>query len=156
MNRERISDWLQLGASIGVILSLIFVGLEIQQSREIAIADIYQQRTALMLQQLSFVVPPEAIDESWRKERAGEELTQDDEFYLYMRTASRIAYWENNHFQYQQGLLSEEQWVASSKAILQRANDPQFRRIWDIEREIVRKSFADVVDEILDWPADEN
>ena len=41
MDSSRLNAWFQVAASVGVILSLIFVGLEIQQSREIAIADIY-------------------------------------------------------------------------------------------------------------------
>ena len=49
LDNSKLNDWLQLAASVGVILSLIFVGLEIKQSREIAIADIYQQRTAILI-----------------------------------------------------------------------------------------------------------
>ena len=140
---------MQILASVGVILSLIFVGLQIQQSREIAIADIYQQRTALLLQQLSLVIPPEEIHKAWRKERAGELLSPDDEFAIYIRTAARIAYWENNHFQYQIGLLAEEQWNASKNAIRIAVMGPTFLDVWEIERGQVRKSFADAIDEIV-------
>ena len=42
MKSESINQWVTLGANIGVILSLIFVGVQVQLSREIAIADIYQ------------------------------------------------------------------------------------------------------------------
>ena len=59
MNSKTLNNWMQFLASIGVILSLIFIGVQIQQSREIAIADIYQQRTALLLQHFSFSVPAE-------------------------------------------------------------------------------------------------
>ena len=72
MESRRLNDWMQIFALVGVIVSLIFVGLEIRQSREIAIADIYQQRTALLLQDLTFANPSEAIAESVRKEREGE------------------------------------------------------------------------------------
>ena len=79
MNSEKLNDWIQIIASIGVILSLIFVGLQIQQSREIAIADIYQQRTELLLQNFDFAVPAETEFEAWMKERAGEPLNSDEE-----------------------------------------------------------------------------
>ena len=41
MNSETLNNWMQFLASVGVILSLIFVGVQVKQSREIAIADIY-------------------------------------------------------------------------------------------------------------------
>ena len=39
----------QLLGILGVIASLLFVGFEIKQSRDIAIADIYQQRSSMAL-----------------------------------------------------------------------------------------------------------
>jgi len=74
MNSKTLNNWMQFLASVGVILSLIFVGVQIQQSREIAIADIYQQRTALLLQHFSFAVPTETEFRAWMKDRAGEPL----------------------------------------------------------------------------------
>ena len=113
---------MQFLASVGVILSLIFVGVQIQQSREIAIAEIYQQRTALLLQSWSFAVPAETEFRAWMKDRAGEPLNPDEKYALTTRYAARIAYWENNHFQYQIGLLPEEQWEASKNSIRGQAN----------------------------------
>jgi hypothetical protein len=150
MVSAKLNDWIQILTSVGVILSLIFVGLQIQQSREIAIADIYQQRTAILIQQLGFSFPPEVAYESWRKARAGEELSPEDELVIHISIAARIAYWENNHFQYQLGLMPEEQWEASRKAIGGMAKrDPRFLTVWNTERTVVRKSFADEVDLIL-------
>jgi hypothetical protein len=150
MDKSKLNDWLQLAASIGVILSLIFVGLEIQQSREIAIADIYQQKTAILIDQLAFGMPAEAVHEARRKSRLGEDLSSEDEFAIYLSLAARIAYWENNHFQYQMGLMPAEQWQASRNAIARRAKgDPNFLVAWAQERPVVRQSFADAVDQIL-------
>ncbi len=149
MDSIKFNNWLQILASVGVILSLIFVGLQIQQSREIAIADIYQQRTALLLQQVGLSTPPEKVLQALSKEWAGESLDRSDEWVLYMATASRLAYWENNHFQYQLGLLSEEQWEASRNAIRGLSTNPRFLKTWELEHDIVRRSFAEAVDELL-------
>jgi hypothetical protein len=155
MDKTRLNNWLQFGASVGVILSLIFVGLEIQQSRDIAIADIYQQRTEILLNQLSFGLPPEVVYAALRKARAGEELTEEEEYVVFIGVAARVAYWENNHFQFQLGLMSLEQWEASRKSIALRADNPAFLKAWEEERHTVRKSFADEVDQILSDAASE-
>jgi hypothetical protein len=150
MDKSKINEWLQLAASVGVILSLIFVGLEIQQSRDIAIADIYQQKTAILIDQLAFGMPAEKVYYARLKARSGEDLSAEDEFNLYISLAARIAYWENNHFQFQMGLMTEEQWQASRNSIARRAKiDPNFLVAWARERPVVRRSFAEAVDQIL-------
>jgi len=40
MKSTRIEDWLQIAGLFGVIGSLIFVGLQMRQDREIALAEI--------------------------------------------------------------------------------------------------------------------
>ena len=87
------------------------------------------------------------------KERAGEPLNPDEEYALINRFAARIAYWENNHFQYQIGLLPQEQWEASKNSIRGQANRPAFLDAWERERFQFRKSFADEVDGILEEQA---
>ena len=149
MNSERLNHWMQFLASVGVILSLIFVGVQIQQSRDIAIADIYQQRTALLLQSWSFAVPVETEFRAWMKHSAGQPLDPDEKYALANRYAARIAYWENNHFQYQIDLLPEEQWEASRNSIRGQADQQAFLDTWERERFQLRKSFADEVDQIL-------
>jgi len=44
MNPERMHDWLQIVGMAAVVASLIFVGLQLKQSQEIAIAGQYQAR----------------------------------------------------------------------------------------------------------------
>ena len=153
MNSKTLNNWMQFLASVGVILSLIFVGVQVQQSREIAIADIYQQRTALLLQHFSFAVPTETEFRAWMKDRAGEPLNPDEKYALTNRYAARIAYWENNHFQYQIGLLPEEQWEASKNSIRGQANRQAFLDTWEQERFQLRRSFADEIDGLLEEEA---
>ncbi len=153
MNSKMLNDWMQFLASIGVILSLIFVGVQIRQSRDIAIADIYQQRTALLLDNFYVDVPAETEFRAFMKERAGEPLNPDETYALMKRYAARIAYWENNHFQYQIGLLPVEQWEASKNSIRGQADRQAFLDTWESERFQLRKSFADEVDTIIEAAA---
>ena len=149
MKSKSLNNWMQFLAAVGVILSLIFVGVQIQQSREIAIAEIYQQRTALLLENFSIAVPTETEFRAWMKVRTGEPLNPDEKFALTTRYAARIAYWENNHFQYQIGLLPEEQWEASKNSIRGQATQQAFLDTWERERFQLRRSFADEIDVIL-------
>ena len=150
MKKIDISQTINILANVGVVLSLIFVGVQIQQSRQIAVADIYQQRTALLLQSFYSAVPAETEFRAWMKDSAGEPLTAEERYALTNRYAARIAYLENNHLQYQIGLLPEEQWEASKNSIRGQAERQVFLDTWERERFQLRRSFVDEVDRILE------
>ena len=44
MLTEKINDWLQIVGMVGIIGSLIFVGLQLKQSQDIAVAGQNQER----------------------------------------------------------------------------------------------------------------
>jgi hypothetical protein len=150
MDWAKFNDWLRVAGFTGVIASLMFVGLEMQQSRQIAIADIYQQRTAILIDVHSIRLSSEILHNSGNRFFAGEELTDWDQALLRGSWNPLMAYWENNHFQYQLGLMPEEQWIASRNAMRGRANNPNFLEWWEVERSSWRRSFAQAVDEVIE------
>ena len=44
MNSEKVNDWLQLVGMVAIVASLLFVGLQLKLSQDIAIAAQYQAR----------------------------------------------------------------------------------------------------------------
>ena len=149
MNTERLQDWLQTVGLGGVIVSLIFVGLQIQQSRQIAVADIYQQRTALVMQAQTSSFSPEQWQAAARKQMAGQELDELENLTLMLRMAIWFSYHENTHFQNQIGLLSDEHWETGRNHIQFLTRSEWSRQWWENSRGIHRKSFADEVDRII-------
>ena len=149
MDWAKFNDWLQVAGFTGVIASLIFVGLEMQQSRQIAIADIYQQRAALVIQVQTSMFSPEQHREAYDTQAADGPLTASEKDLLQFAQNPWFSYWENNHFQYQVGLLSEEQWFASRNSMRHRMQEPIYREWWETERLEWRESFAQAVDEVV-------
>ena len=150
MNSEKLHDWLQITGLFGVIASLLFVGLEMQQSRQIAIADIYQQRAEMIVQVNSIPLTSQILYEIWSKVEAGETLTNTEQELLNQSWNPYFNYVENNHFQYQLGLLSEEQWISSRNNLRSRARNPLFLEWWEVERENWRESFAQEIDDLIE------
>ena len=146
---EQLQNWLQIAGLGGVILSLIFVGLEIQQSRQIAIADIYQQRTALVMHAQTSNFSPELFIEARRKREAGEELDSSDEVILETAMDVWVSYHENNHFQNQMGLLPDEHWETGRNHLRQLMRLERNRAWWEEHRDVYRDSFAAEVDQII-------
>ena len=150
MDSARLSDWLQVAGLFGVIGSLVFVGLAVQQTRQIAIADVYQQRSALAIQLQTSVLANEPLLVAFEKGTSGEPLTRLEERYLYFQNNPWLTYWENIHFQYEIGLMAEEQWLATRESLASWTRWHGTLDYWANHRSQWRKSFAEAVDEVFE------
>ena len=149
MNTEQLQNWLQIVGLGGVIVSLKFVGFEIQQSRQIAIADVYQQRAALVVEVQNGQMANDRLFGVHDKLEEGQALGASEERLLNVSIQPWLSYYENNHFQYEIGLLSEEHWVSSREALRSLAGTPFFQERWTRDRKTWRESFAQEIDELI-------
>ena len=69
----------ELVGSTAIVASLIFVGLEMRQSRQIAVADIYQQKTALLIEVQQFMRTTDGRTNAYALILSDQPLTPDDE-----------------------------------------------------------------------------
>jgi len=146
MNIERI---LNIVGVIGIIASLIFVGLELQQSQRIALAGQQQARTELnsnrLLTELELVgvIGPDAIT-------AGIEWERMDAQQKVIREQTQRWFWmltENNFFQNEMGMLSEEIWGQVDGYIKARYSECHLRHIYD-----AGKKYQPLVDYVNNLP----
>jgi len=146
---DRTQSWLQMVGLIGVIASLMFVGFELKQSRDIAIAQMYQDRAALDIQVRSYMAPSERIYDALQKSAEGKELTSQEQIAVNRAIGNILIYWETNHLLYEMGMLDDEHWEASLRSIDYISGIAHFDAAWNDERSSFRKSFQMVVDERL-------
>ena len=120
MELERTNVWLQLSGMIGLIASLTFVGLQLKQSQDIAIAAQYGDRSAEATQYWRFVAEfPELLEDVGKRHREhvaaannyNDELSDEQIGLRYVQTRSYIESWDNNYFQYISGFMAEESWA---------------------------------------------
>jgi hypothetical protein len=94
----------------GVIASLIFVGLQLNQTQQIALSSTYQARSAATVESLMAAISSAEFLSASAKIYAGksDEPTMQEavawEYYL----GAEMTLFENNHQQYKMGFLSEE------------------------------------------------
>ena len=145
----KLNDRLQIIGMAGIIASLVFVGLEMRQSRQIAVADIYQQKTALLIEVQQFMRTTDGRTNAYALILSGQPLTPDDESTIRRSNPTWIAYWENNHFQYQLGMMTAEQWASSRNAMRAWFEFPGNQVWWVKQREIWRETFVVEVDGVI-------
>lgn len=137
---------IQLMGMLGVIGSLIFVGLEMRQSQRIAISAQHQERAASAVAMIvGFLESGEDWDATVRPDSASE-----------LEVARRNAYqinWyfaENDFNQYQNGLLPENDWEAKINIVEFLLSECDLRPIVDFRKRFWSTDFMEVISSIED------
>lgn len=144
-----LNEWLQIIGTFGVVLSLVFVGMQLSQNQQIAAAQIYQARAALKMQNFALEAASPVMQEGLRKAWVGEPLTENETRNVNLFFYSWLAYWENNYYQHQRGMMRAEQWASSRSALARFARVPHFERWWKDTAADWPESFRDVVQEVV-------
>jgi hypothetical protein len=107
MRKIAIEDLIRLLGMVGIIGSLIFVSLEMQQSQSIAVASQQQERTAITVDMINAFYEVDVDFQS----------TYFDKDFNYQLLTEEIAYrnmvhkgwllYANDFYQYKQGLMDE-------------------------------------------------
>jgi len=148
IDTAKVQDWLQIIGTFGVIASLMFVGLQMRQTHDIALSTTYQNRTATAIDtNIGSINSPELLlgVSKIYLDRASE-LTMPEAVALEWYVGSVLMMIENNHLQYQAGYLSEEHWQRNLNEMRCTLSVPLFREV--AEDWTFRKSFAAVVETV--------
>ena len=112
MKSGRLENWLQIIGLFGVIGSLMFVGLQMKQDREIAMAEMWQARTATVAEYSASMAGNEMVMSAFAENSdpvLGIDTTEEQAALFAIWGAMYL--WENSHYQYKQGFLPEEHWT---------------------------------------------
>ncbi|MDA1372977.1 MAG: hypothetical protein O2971_19800 [Proteobacteria bacterium] len=122
---SKYNEWLSVAANIGVLLGMLFIIIELQQTQDALLANSGTLRAQMMSENNSILIDNNYL-ESQEKIAKGEELSIEEikngrEFIVRM-----LRHWENMHFQRELGLLDDEAWEASSRGMQNMRNTPIF------------------------------
>ena len=131
MKRISLDVWIQLIGMVSIVFSLLFVGLQMQQSQTIALASQQQARTEVLVDIIG------GFDEG---DKSFVDLISGivDGSYVDDSNVVRDAIWqiwmlyENDFLQYKLGLMDDEVWEAKLNAMLAIYNACNYRDITDL------------------------
>ncbi len=135
MDSAKLNDWMQVVGIFAVVVSLIFVGYQLKQSQDIAIAGQNQERQSVAIDYYaSLIQVDEVVDRYGAQHREhldtnfGAENRRSDRMIglSYIRSRMCLLIYDNNHFQYQSGFMTFESWQPYSdlaKRACSRASD---------------------------------
>lgn len=117
---SKVRDWLEIVGLFGVIVSLVFVGLQIRQDREIAVAAAYQERAGIAVEGIRALAANEVAMRTIAKAQFGDpdSLIEPEGFAAAELQTTAFALgaltnlMDNSYYQYQAGFLPEDHWHA--------------------------------------------
>ncbi len=148
-------DWDAIAAisefigTAAVVVSLIYVGIQIRQSTAVARSTARQSITELMLGSTSNLVEDSALAAAFVKEMKGQKLDDIERIRLLGRAYLAMRNWENIHYQYRIGMLSSDEWQGFRKNLEAVFEWPSTRDYWEHEKQFYSPAFRAEVDQIL-------
>ncbi len=119
MNSAKLNEWLQVVGLFGVISSLVFVGLQMRQDRDIALSVATQARTETNIQHIMETSSNPILASAIDKVELGqsESLLPSEKRALLLSGTAVLFNFENAHYQYQNGYVAEERWSGSRQTL---------------------------------------
>jgi hypothetical protein len=138
----------QVLAATGVIISISLLAYEMKLSRDIASADIYQQRVAMDISMLLNRQPTELVYEVYGKLSRGEELNKEETALHVDVVEGWITSKENVFFQHQLGLLDDKEWIVQRFNLKNFLQTHCYWEFYNSNRQGYREDFAAEIDAI--------
>ena len=142
-----VNEWLTLIANVAVVGGIIFLAIEIRQNSELLRSE---SRQALITNNAASLAARFQNADVFAKLVSENEMSAEDQLRLSFMYAIDLRNREFEYFQYTNGLLDEQTWLAYRHVILVNHSAGLGRSWWDeIGRGIVDPEFAKLVDELL-------
>jgi hypothetical protein len=149
VDSEKLNNWLQLIGMAGVIGSLLFVGLQLKQTQNIAVSDTYQTRAYGSVESNMAKINSPILLSAEAKLWVGKlnDLEPEEIVALSHAFYGEMDIYENNHYQFNSGFLDEEHWQKNLAQLRCIFSQPIYQEFW-VPKDY-RKSFAVLIDGIV-------
>jgi hypothetical protein len=132
--------------AVAVVVSLIFVGLQLKQANRLA-REAAEQKQIESIGTLSRILAENPhLAELWARALAGEKLSPAEQ----VSATSMITYgqriWEALYYQYRAGRVSQELWDAHRTQAKAIENSPMSRAVWEQRKQWFSKSYREFRD----------
>ena len=142
MRKIDIQDLIQLLGMAGIIGSLVFVGLEMRQSQTIAIAGQQQERAAMFIQRYATFIEAGLNYYEVIINKDLDSLSAEEAGARKNNVFINWTIYENDFYQYQAGLMTEQNWLANLENIRIIYNQCENRDVYIRYSTFLRKNFA--------------
>ena len=149
MDKDNLNRWLTLGANLGVLVGILLLILELDQTREMMRAQTRNEISVGIVDLMSQVATDPQLANLIRRADSGDNLTPDEYVQYNHRSAAMFRYFENVHYQYRQGLYDESEYSKQKDAWKEYFSNATTPVIWCNYRNTVSAEFMAEIDSLL-------
>ena len=153
MTRFSLSDWAsvaEIGAATGVIVSLIFVGLELQSGTEATEAATREAINRKDLAFLSLQIDSSVLARANTKRRNGEELSPLEKDQLVREQYINFASFDYSYTEFRRGAQDLDGWLRHRKIVQSVIESSQYAKVmWERKQHDFTPEFQELVNGFL-------
>lgn len=149
MNLDRLNQWLILISNLGVLAGIIFLVIEISQNTTVARSAARQAIAEMVSSRPIIALENENVARLTLKFFSGEPLTDLERLQAMSRWYSTMRDWENIHYQYQSGMLTQDEWRGFRLNLKSLLDLPILQEFWANEHQFYSDRFQQEVTAIL-------
>ena len=152
MSLEQIATLSSIIASLAVIASLLFVGIQLKQSSLATRMMTAQSNTQIMIDNFGRIIDHADLAAIFAGEVKPEDITPGQKLRIGNIFASTFRHFEMLHMHQRYGIHEKEMWQASEARLAERIPNPFIRSWWQSSKQSYAASFVAYVDaRIASW-----
>ncbi|MDH3421234.1 MAG: hypothetical protein OEQ25_10530 [Gammaproteobacteria bacterium] len=136
-------------ANMGVIAGIAFLAVELRQNSQVVRAQSRAQISSEAADHIMRRAENAELAEIQLRANGGEQLTRLEQERLFLMAQSTFRRWENIHYQYRQGLYSEEEFAGNTRAWRGALSNRVNRQYWETRRDQFSPDFAAELDRLI-------
>jgi hypothetical protein len=150
MNWEAISAIAEVIGVIAIVVSLIYVSAQIRQNTKVARAATRQAIADSTASLGNDILGDREIAEIFVKHINGEELSAVEHLRLQARCFRDMQHWENIYYQFNEGMVSKDQWAGFRKNLVELLGIRAYREYWEHEANHYSDQFQSEMSSVID------
>ena len=150
MNWEATSAVAEVIGVIAVVVSLVYLSVQIRQNTKVAKAATRQAIAESTEKLGDDLINNSDMAEIFVRHMSGGELSPVENLRLQARCYRDMQHWENIHYQFNQGLVSQDQWRGFQKNLVTLLAIDAYREYWEHESTHYSDAFQAEIASILD------
>jgi hypothetical protein len=116
MNMDKLNRWLTLIANFGVLIGIIVVAVELRQTQTAMEGEASTMRAQMAIDIQSYITDARLYEFASKLDN-GEDLTPEERARVNMFLVPALRHFENLHYQWQIGILSDEIWESNVQGL---------------------------------------
>jgi len=153
MAKYGLSDWAnvaEIAAATGVVISLIYVGLELRSNTEATQAATREAINQKDMQFLSLRLDSSLLARAHAKLSKGEELSFLEESQLIQEDYVNFVSFEHTFRQYQKGVITRDEWLRHENIVRLQIQGYEYSKLmWQYHHETFTLEFQELVNSFL-------